>query len=72
MSYQELRARAVSRDADAEKRLDFFYWMEEYDRADWNGEYFDIDNGLRMYPVYNITEDDGEIVDIELIDSEIR
>ena len=66
MSYQELRTRAISRDTDAEKRLDFFYWMEQNDTADWNGEYFEIDNGLRMYPVYKTRDDEFELIDVEI------
>ena len=27
-------------------------WMEQYGMNDWNGECFDIDNGLSLYPVY--------------------
>lgn len=72
-NYAELREKALSADATAEDRIALFKWMEEYDMREWNGECFDIDDGKDLYPVYDITYDeDGEIVDCELIDAEIR
>ena len=72
-AYAELREKALSAESTAEDRIELFDWMENYDMRAWNGEYFDIDEGLRLYPVYDITEDeDGEILEMTLIDAEIR
>lgn len=73
MTYQELREKALSGSATAEDRVELFRWMEQNDTRDWNGECFNIDDGLCLYPVYDITYDeDGEIEEVELVDAEIR
>lgn len=72
-TYKEKRAKAIAHNSTVEDRLALFLWMEDHDMREWNGESFDIDNGLRLYPIYNITYDkDGEIEEIELIDAEVR
>lgn len=72
-NYAELREKALASGATAEDRINLFYWMERYNMRAWNGECFDIDEGLSLYPVYNIFYDeDGEIDDLELVDAEIR
>lgn len=72
--YAELREKALSSTSTAEDRLALFNWMQDYALSYWNGEYFDIDEGLRLYPVYNILEEteEGDIIDLELVDAEIR
>ena len=72
-TYDELRAKAVAADATAEDRISFYNWMEDQCMCCWNGECFDIDEGLNLYPVYDITYDeDGEIEEVRLVDAEIR
>ena len=48
--YEELRA-AVSPDATQIDINNLGEWFQTYDMNSWNGEYFDMDNGLRLYPV---------------------
>ena len=72
-TYQELRAAAMRDTASAEDRIRLYNWFEREDMADWNGEYFDMDEGLRLYPVYVFEYDeDGEIESVNLVDAEIR
>ena len=72
-SYKEKRAAALAENATAKDRIALFFWMENYARSEWNGERFNIDEGLSLYPVYNVTYDeDGEIEELEVVDAEIR
>ena len=72
-TYQELRAAAMSDAATAADRIRLFNWFEREDMADWNGECFDMDDGLSLYPVYEYEYDeDGEIESVKLVDAEIR
>ena len=71
--YAELRAKATAVDSTATDRLALFNWMENYDMSEWNGECFDIDDGLSLYPVYKeVVDEDGDVLEIEVIDAEIR
>lgn len=72
-TYAELRKKALAADATAQDRLALYTWMEDKCMRCWNGECFDIDEGLNLYPVYDITYDeDGEIEEVRLVDAEIR
>lgn len=72
-TYQELRAAAMRENATAEDRLRLYYWFEREDMADWNGECFDMDEGLGLYPVYeDVYDEDGEIETVNLVDAEIK
>ena len=72
-TYQELREAAMSDTATAEDRIRLYNWFEREDGADWNGEYYDLDDGLRLYPVYEYEyDDDGEIESAKLVDAVIR
>lgn len=66
--YKELRAKAISSDSTKEDRLALYDWCCNYMNSGWNGEFWDIDDGLGLYPVYQEIEDDV----FELIDAEIR
>lgn len=44
-------------------------WMTSFGNSYWNGECFDIDDGLGLWPVYGEPNEDG---DVELIRYEIR
>jgi len=46
--YNELRQRAIDGDANDVDALG--EWMENYGRRYWNGEYYDLGDGLRLYP----------------------
>ena len=55
--YAELRKAAVENPTfeNLEVLAD---WLRNYDMNSWDGECFDIDDGLRLYPVYG-DEDEG-------------
>lgn len=67
-NFDELRAKAISRDSSAEDRLALYEWMSQYGRRHWNGECFDIGDRYTLWPVY----DDDEAEDAERIDAEVR
>jgi hypothetical protein len=68
--YQILRINAVGSFSTTEDRLALYEWMENNDMRDWNGECFDIDDGLSLYPVYDEKAlEDDEVV---IIDAEVR
>lgn len=72
-TYQQLREKALSENATAEDRIRLFSWFEHESMRDWNGEYFDMDDGLRLYPVYDvITDESGDYESVQLVDAEIR
>lgn len=50
--YSEVREQAMRSDASADDRLALFFWCE-LNGVNWNGEYYDIDDGHRIYLVYN-------------------
>lgn len=71
--YAELREKAISPNSTTADRLNLFHWMEDHDIGDWNGECFDIDDGLSLYPVFKeVVDEDGDVLEIEVIDAEIR
>ena len=65
--YEELYAAASKFDSTTEDRLALYEWLNQYDYQSWNGEYFDLDDGHGLYPIYE--EHDG---DFTVIDAEIR
>ena len=72
-TYDELRAAAMSDTATAEDRIRLYNWFEREDIAGWNGEYYDLDDGLRLYPVYEYEYDAyGDIESVKLVDAVIR
>lgn len=71
-TYQELRSAAISPSATADDRLRLFNWFERNDMRDWNGEYFDMDDGLRLSPVYDEIEDEDGEIEYKLVDAEIK
>ena len=66
--YRELRAAALASNATQADIDALGEWVHQYGQRYWNGEYFDANNGLRVYPVYRETEPD----EYELTGYEIR
>ena len=63
-NYKELRAAALAGDAQAIN--DLGKWFEDYGTDYWNGEYFDCDEGYRLFPIYEERgEDEYETVGYE-------
>lgn len=56
--YQELRAKAIENPTfeNLEALAD---WLSNYDMNSWNGEFWDIDDGQRLYPVYGDEDENG-------------
>lgn len=68
-SYKELRAAAVAAGASQDAIDALGEWMTSFGNSCRNGECFDIDDGLGLWPVYGEPNEDG---DVELIRYEIR
>lgn len=66
--YNELRKKAIAPSSTKEERLALYHWMENYAMTEWNGEYFDIDEGYRLYPVW-AEDEEGEL---DIVDAEVR
>lgn len=61
-NYAELRAAALnSGTPEAVNALG--EWFDRFGDRFWNGEYYDADGGLRLFPVYELDED-GEVSDL--------
>ena len=65
----ELLKRATAPDATKNDLNKLGAWFYHYGDRYWNGEYYDCDNGLRLYPVYETV---SEYDDVELVGYEFR
>ena len=56
--YQELREKAIENPTfeNLEALAD---WLRNYDGNSWNGEFWDIDDGQRLYPIYGDEDENG-------------
>ena len=56
--YQELREKAIENPTfeNLEALAD---WLSNYDMNSWNGEFWDIDDGQRLYPIYGDEDENG-------------
>ena len=66
--YKELRAAATASGATQADINALGKWCSEFGTRSWNGEFYDIDDGLRLFPT--VTEDESG--DIEVTGYEIR
>ena len=65
-NYQEIRARAGAPDATQADINELGEWFERYGGGSWNGEYYDADDGKRLFPVYQkIDVDEFELTGYE-------
>lgn len=48
--YNELKTRAINGDKNAVNELG--EWFRNYGNMYWNGECYDVDDGFRLYPIY--------------------
>lgn len=72
--FKELREKALSKTATVEDRLNLVEWCSRYDLS-WNGECYNILDGLYLYPIYQGVgepDDDGDFLQYEVVDAEIR
>lgn len=66
-NYAELRAAATAPDAEQIDIDTLGQWFSLYGSQYWNGEYYDADDGLRLYEVTEWDEelDQGEVTGYE-------
>lgn len=68
-NYKELVKKATDTGATIDDRLALFDWFDRYGIDYWNGEYYKMDDGLRLYPVA-VFDCDGDYYTI--VDADIR
>lgn len=68
--YKELREKAIAFNATKEDRMALLEWFENYGTMYWNGESYDMDGGIRLFPIYELVDEELEQYDI--VDAEIR
>ena len=56
--YEELRAAAID-NPTFENMEALADWLRNYDGNSWNGEFWDIGDGLRLYPIYGDEDENG-------------
>lgn len=49
--YEDIRAKAIRSEATEQDVNALGKWMEQYGDSCWNGEFWDIDDGMRLFPV---------------------
>jgi hypothetical protein len=65
--YEDLKSKALAADAAPEDLSALGEWFELYGDRYWNGEYFRVEGGHRLYPIYEeVEEDEFEIKGYEL------
>lgn len=65
--YEELKNKALSTDATQDDINALGEWFEQYGDRYWNGEYFSVENGIRLYRIEKeVDEDEFEITGYEL------
>lgn len=66
--YAKLREKAID-NPTFENLASLANWLTAFDPAAWNGEFFDIDNGLRLHPIMGEETEDGTfpIINFEII-----
>lgn len=71
--YEELKIKALVADATQEDINALGEWFDLYGYDYWNGEYFRIEDGKRIYPIYKEElDEDGELEQADVIGYEIR
>ena len=50
-SYKELREAAI-KNPTFENCQALAEWLDRYDITAWNGECYDLDDGIRMFPIF--------------------
>lgn len=67
-NYEELYAAAVAPDATMDDIDALGEWFSRYGDSYWRGEYYELDHGYRLYPVYegDIENDQYDIVGWEI------
>ena len=74
-NYKELVEKATAFGATKEDKLNLFDWFDRYGIDYWRGEYYAMEDGTRLYPIYQGVgeqDEDGDFDDYEVVDAEIR
>jgi hypothetical protein len=72
-NFKELLTQATNPNSTTEERMELWYWFERYGSQFWNGECYKIDKTSDLYPIYeNEVDEDGDIIDSQVIDCEVR
>lgn len=59
--YEELREKALNGTQDDINNLG--EWFEQHGERYWNGEFYDVGEGLRLYPIQeDHLDEDGELI----------
>lgn len=71
--YEELKIKALAADATQEDINALGEWFDQYGFDYWNGEYFRLEDGHRIYPILKEElDEDGELEQADVIGYEIR
>ena len=66
-NYKALEAAALAPNAPQTAIDELGEWFEQYGMDFWNGEYFEIDRGHRLFRVYKeVDEDEFEVTGYEI------
>lgn len=57
--YRELREKALAPNATFEDKANLACWFDNYDPYEWNGECYDLGDGIAMRPVYGEPDENG-------------
>lgn len=68
--YATLNAAATKTNATETDKLNLLSWFEVNDSSSWNGECYDLGNGLGLYPIYDLVDEENEI--FEIVGAEIK
>lgn len=64
--YQELRVAAIAPNANQDDINALGEWFSTYGTDSWNGEFYDCDDGIRLFPIYHEVDDDFELIGYEI------
>ena len=65
--YKELFERAIAPEATEADINKLGEWYERWGSRYWNGEFYDLDGRLRLYPIYKeVAEDEFEVTRYEI------
>lgn len=71
--YEELKEKALQPQASPNDINALGEWFGQHGTQYWNGEFFDVDNQHRLFPVLDEHYDeDGELIDADIIGYEFR
>ena len=69
--YGELREKALAPNATFEDKVDLACWFDNYDPSAWNGECYDLGDGVTMWPMCSVDGEPDENGDYPIVDYKI-